>query len=1243
MTDFSTEKAPHDKEGPRYGLKRLHLHNAHVHNKSFVLNVDGHTNIQGENGSGKTSLLTLIPVFYGAIPSQVVEKDANKSDFVSYFLHSASSFIAYEYSRFGTDVTVLMYRSSELLGKAKTHYQFFAGGFDQTIYAEDVEALRLKGESVRDIIKAIKDLGVPASNQIVDLWRYKAILENDVNEIRKRNNDPALISAAKQYCMGDSKTKTHHLEKMAASILKRANPFERLHEMVADTAFADIEVANIKVPGTGNIESAKMRIEGIRDITDMQPRLEKANALIAQLQQAKESIHSRGQSINWILKNTQKALASHESLHVNLKAEKSGLDAKYDEEKREAKNNLAQNNDRLSAIDIQISNYINKRDQFTDIAIKRAEYNSLSEMRRNVIQLEEEYQDLTATVQGYHGEMESKIVKLEKSNAQANDRIKRIIETKREEQHTIDRDANQRNQDAYVTYQANLDELDGGHIDQQIAVINEQLITQNQLAIAIGISEEDQLESDKRQFTVDEAHARISNLYDALKAPNESKKEISARIEKTIGLIEEKTREKERLKHQLARVESLEKPNSLLSMLNKISGDQWQDSLGKVLPESFYQRTDLKPVLDANTGSGETVFGWTFDLEVLSTNSTVRQAATLHEQRDQIEEALESLKVTFESLNAELNQDRKALRNEEGVLQVIQQKIDTARDDLKLAQDSLAMFVIEAKARVSKRKEEAENLAKALQSELVAQREAKKQKKAEYRKQYTELKNQYAADAADKKQAVEEEIETYNNELSSLAVSLKSSIAAIKLQFDEECIKNGVPANILGEKRQNIEALKTKINRIVGFKSALDDYDDFVKTRTPLYERQLVEEAEVKNAISALNTEMEASRLNYARMSEDLSNKLNDCKSAIRNQKSVIEDLAGIIQKMTHLFGSVIHGEMETDESYDALATKLQRDIERAKSLSDETSSICGKLCSELDRFTDGEWSDDWTRFKAECVNVDAYTDDFYHLIIPKMHHQVSNTIDIRRQNVRESFELTFEGVRLVYDGLNRINKEVGQVARKIAAKVNTNQRIANLSNIEIHIRTKTEQSECWPILTSFMESWALWSTKSEHDVSAIPPASLISQMLEAYRKLENEPFYRKNEVSMIDLISIEIGITENGTPRTINSSREFNNISSNGLSMLALIVVFVGISRYLCSSEALNLHWSIDEVGAIDNHNMIRLLKMLTDSNISIVSALPNANKHILNAMQNSYQAKKGIGVLSVVSSTTQNVGMGG
>lgn len=175
------------------------------------------------------------------------------------------------------------------------------------------------------------------------------------------------------------------------------------------------------------------------------------------------------------------------------------------------------------------------------------------------------------------------------------------------------------------------------------------------------------------------------------------------------------------------------------------------------------------------------------------------------------------------------------------------------------------------------------------------------------------------------------------------------------------------------------------------------------------------------------------------------------------------------------------------------------------------------------------------------------------------------------------------------------------------------------------------------------MESWALWSTKSEHDVSAIPPASLISQMLEAYRKLENEPFYRKNEVSMIDLISIEIGITENGTPRTINSSREFNNISSNGLSMLALIVVFVGISRYLCSSEALNLHWSIDEVGAIDNHNMIRLLKMLTDSNISIVSALPNANKHILNAMQNSYQAKKGIGVLSVVSSTTQNVGMGG
>ena len=53
--------------------------------------LDGNTSLTGTNGIGKSSILRLIPVFYGAPPGSVVKSDGNNKSFADWYLPNESS------------------------------------------------------------------------------------------------------------------------------------------------------------------------------------------------------------------------------------------------------------------------------------------------------------------------------------------------------------------------------------------------------------------------------------------------------------------------------------------------------------------------------------------------------------------------------------------------------------------------------------------------------------------------------------------------------------------------------------------------------------------------------------------------------------------------------------------------------------------------------------------------------------------------------------------------------------------------------------------------------------------------------------------------------------------------------------------------------------------------------------------------------------------------------------------------
>ena len=89
----------------------------------------------GANGVGKTSFLRLIPLFYGATPSQVL-KGTGRSSMIKHTLPDPSSAVAYEYEREsdGHLRTAVMFAKE---GEDTPEFHIITGGFDETYFYDE--------------------------------------------------------------------------------------------------------------------------------------------------------------------------------------------------------------------------------------------------------------------------------------------------------------------------------------------------------------------------------------------------------------------------------------------------------------------------------------------------------------------------------------------------------------------------------------------------------------------------------------------------------------------------------------------------------------------------------------------------------------------------------------------------------------------------------------------------------------------------------------------------------------------------------------------------------------------------------------------------------------------------------------------------------------------------------------------------------------------------------------------------
>lgn len=192
-----------------YGLRKIIQIDGFIAGKRTVIELDGHSVLNGTNGAGKSSTLKLLSFFYGSDPSQLYSSASVQKSFVQFYLPRHTSHLIFEYERESGLCCVAVYRHKN---GTKHAYRFLEGGFSEEWFSHNDssgEAIYCNGY---DLKMHWQQLGLNCSRQIEVVTDYRAVIQNDASLIGRLAGSRELRNLASMYCLGSRKTRMRYID-----------------------------------------------------------------------------------------------------------------------------------------------------------------------------------------------------------------------------------------------------------------------------------------------------------------------------------------------------------------------------------------------------------------------------------------------------------------------------------------------------------------------------------------------------------------------------------------------------------------------------------------------------------------------------------------------------------------------------------------------------------------------------------------------------------------------------------------------------------------------------------------------------------------------------------------------------------------------------------------------------------------------------------------------------------------------
>lgn len=1199
-----------------YGLENIVLHHSFKKFAGRTVRIPcrERTHVGGTNGAGKTSILHLIPAFYGEEPDRIVSRAGGRDSFVEFYLRSPQSLIIFEYRRHTGLCCSVLYRHQS----GKLCYRFVEGGLEATFFRPEIQEALKNGASNDVIFQELRQADVQLSPMIGTIMDYRAIIQNNPKLIKRQPAEARRLRAlANDYGLGGPDSKMSYIDRLTHVVLNKNRLLSSFKSMICETMFDSIHIN--KRP---TILHERDLVNDIRSLKEFE-REESAirDCLVKDaerkgiLEQAARTATQLRETVTEQQEARKELLTKADKLQNDLEAEETTFndkDSQLSRKEVDLGNEVGSLNERLNKTFEQQEDYERRGLPELDLALE-----NLNEYRQQLKNATDDFETLTGKVTALETEHDKKMGQIEQAFQQEqHNREDRV----RKAEHELEQQKQ--------AYEHGLTRLEGEQ-SKELADYREErhskrrALGEQKVRIDTQLANPSFTQDERRQIR--EAEALVEQREEDLHAVGQQVTEATNKREQARhdrlaaqNRLEEAGRSVEKLE---AEFQDLQRqltpdPDSWLARLRE-EDPRWGETLGKVINPDLLTGSDLSPELVAS--ASDTVMGWRLDIERLPVPafaaSEEQIQARLEEKDAQYQQAQRNYKETesaAQKSNAIFQERNREVEQIESRQTLHKRQLESA----KAALTSVRNAAIEGqKERERALRKELETVVERLQAFDQETQGTVKDIKARYEKLRMDRKGQWANKEAELQEAISNARELAEQAIKDHKQRIKTLNEAHASRLKDE----GVDPGEIRRARDKKSALERKIEKIEQSQTEIYEYRSWRTREWAKVEAWQAKCADCEKQLETVQRQRKELKDNYEQTKKAFTSKIQECKKRAGGIQVALDEAEAILLK----FEGADSGTQEMPGNLKALTEQLRNSYRDLEKLREHVIRAVRKARSVLTKFENTQIYQAWHKHQEYRVSRladpnDRYSDEFELSQTESLRLLLDQDLPQLRAALITQFANAAGELRDYFGSLKQLAREVKQVSNQLQRAINTDQQIESISDIEVVLKPRIYEDESWIPLKNFVEHWESWQLSHRTD---IPSDELVSDFHQVVNTLRSARV-RNDIESMVDM---SLHLRENERPVAIRNDSDFLNASSTGLTYLAIMAVFMGMTRYLAPDLNTRITWPIDELGTLSANNISRLASMLEKQNVTMISACPKLDHGLRKFFENKISIKDG------------------
>lgn len=1187
------------------GLKSIILYDSFLTSKLFRVDLNGgHTNITGINGAGKTSFLNLIPVFFGATPNNLMEKAANKKNFVDYYLPSSRSMIIYEYlSQSGTKCVVL-YRNNN---QGRHNYRFVDGSAEETLLTDSSLEILSISQNVKDVFDHIYKTGTDTSHQIDNISDYIYTLTADKSRLTGNKN---LRELCNRYSISGSKQQLKFLSNLTQVTINQNNVISNFKTMLIE-AYLDNERIKTKPTSTADW------LATINDVKALHSLHTEKQQIMSGIQLKNAVLHSFS-----ILKAyhgvVTKCVDVYSSKSKALKYERNAFNNEASKSIYDMNNLISQVKETIKEkekIENRFKNAIyqidvaEKRYQGMNISVKEQEYKMRSEYFRAIEDAKRAKELLTENFENINREFERLKADLMVENLS-------VIEDIKAESDAVQNEINNKR----ARYDQQLRQLEQQHkellenLDKEITIERQKLLdslaeANERMHKASLLSNEEntllqrlKLAYEVKENSISEKTEKISRTQIKIKQLNSDQSKVQFDLNVLKNKLDKAKQSEDQLRTSLFQKDTLlrflhDSPNGLVD---------WRSTLAKVINPKLLFNNNLNPVWksDINTNS-LSLYGLEIDLDKLDipgeADSIEQLQSRLIEAENNtlnIEKHFEKQSKLAQAIHKEINEynikiiklesELNALKNER--LQA-KQIHDQTESDLKASKAAAAIL-----------EQEAVKNAKCAIETFNSQIEP--QKRTEVRQALSREKDGITKDYVSENEQLSQRLAFISKKEEKAKISHQQRVDDLNEKYHRKLSDKGLDIEDIRRADARIKEAQRYYDKVKSYEPILSEYATWKKNdyeHKQTFIRDLNETvkliSEYKYKLTTLENQHTQKRVELRLKTDSMAAEINDLNGKVDELSVHAKDLGNMIESDIPLTEIPIPDCVNYDSFKSNIVLAIETHNTQLSELRTQTN-ISKSLLRRYEAFSlfklfeEKMESLDNPSDAMRLIHTMSIIESIINDELPKKHDAVTNIFRNKSAQLRN----------YIQEILN-LNKRLKSVSTELSNYLNRSNNFTAFSEFSMNLQSVLNDKNIIDKLNQFVSQCEDYQSFDNLQNNTIPNEEFIHCCEYTLKVIESTKGHTDDIRSMVRL---QMSVVISGRFVEIRTDNDFTSAGSTGMSRILVLVMFLALSRKLCPDDSVYIHIPLDEIGNFDAINTNLLFDLMEHSKINLVCAQP-------------------------------------